>query len=67
MSDSESSSDESSGDGIEIMISNLDPADYEGHQKIIARCKKEGELDFLRIGFILKRILFVTRYPLLKD
>ena len=51
MSDSDSSSDESSGDGIEIMISNLEPSDYDGHLKIIAKCKKEGELEFLRIGF----------------
>ena len=51
MSDSDSSSDESSGDGIEIMISNLEPSDYDGHLKIITKCKKEGELEFLRIWF----------------
>ena len=55
MSDSDSSSDESSGDGIEIMISNLESSDYDGHLKIIAKCKKEGELDFLRNGLIVNQ------------
>ena len=55
MSDSDSSSDESSGDGIEIMISNLESSDYDGHLKIIAKCKKEGELDFLRNGLLVNQ------------
>ena len=72
MSDSDSSSDESSGDGIEIMISNLESSDYDGHLKIIAKCKKEGELDFLRNGLLvnqasslpglLGRFYFITNY-----
>ena len=56
MSDSDSSSDESSGDGIEIMISNLESSDYDGHLKIIAKCKKEGELDFLRNGLLVNQV-----------
>jgi len=66
MSDSDSSSDESSGDGIEIMISNLESSDYDGHLKIIAKCKKEGELDFLRNGLLVNQasslVGFITNY-----
>ena len=65
MSDSDSSSDESSGDGIEIMISNLDSSDYDGHLKIIAKCKKEGELDFLRNGLFVHQFTVYVRWLML--
>ena len=37
MSDSDSSSDESVGDSIEVQLSNLDKQDYDGHIRIIKK------------------------------
>ena len=63
MSDSDTDSDESIGENLQILISNLDKSDYDGHLKIIKRAKDEGELDILRDS----REKFAASFPLTEE